>query len=62
MIPITQAHIDGCSYKAVGDAGLEFAEKFVDSGAKVLVPTKLNITARDIPRWQEFRVPPEIAE
>lgn len=62
MIPITQAHIDGCSYKAVGDAGLEFAEKLVDSGAKVFVPTTLNITARDIKRWQEFRVPPEFAE
>jgi len=62
MIPITQAHIDGCSYKAVGDAGLEFAEKLADSGAKVFVPTTLNITARDIKRWQEFRVPPEFAE
>ncbi|HHY37430.1 MAG TPA: DUF521 domain-containing protein [Clostridia bacterium] len=61
MIPITQAHIDGCSYSATGDAGLEFAELLASLGAKVRVPTTLNITARDIDAWSEFRIPPEHA-
>lgn len=61
MIPITQAHIDGCSYSATGDAGLEFAELLASLGAKVRVPTTLNITARDIDAWSEFRIPQEHA-
>ena len=27
FIPVSQAHIDGCSYTTVWDAGVEFAEK-----------------------------------
>lgn len=61
FINITQAHIDGCSYAATGDAGLEFAEKLASGGGKVRVPTTLNITSRDINRWKEFRVPENFA-
>lgn len=61
MIPITQAHIDGCSYSATGEAGLEFAELLASLGARVRVPTTLNITARDIDAWAEFRIPAEHA-
>lgn len=57
LIDIKQAHIDGCSFAATGQAGLEFAEKLAEGGGKVRVPTTLNITSRDIKRWKDFKVP-----
>jgi len=62
FISITQAHIDGCLYAAVGEAGLAFAEKLQGYGAKVRVPTTLNATSRDIDDWREHRVAPGFAE
>lgn len=62
MIEIAQVHIDGCCYPTVREAGLEFAEKLASLGAKVKVPATLNITARDIERWKEFRIPSSFAE
>ncbi|MFC1915005.1 aconitase X [Chloroflexota bacterium] len=62
MIPISQVHIDSSAYKAIGEAGLEFAEKLADSGARFCVPTTLNPASRDIERWQEFRIPADFAE
>jgi len=41
MIEITQAHIDGCCYPTVREAGLEFAEKLASLSARVKVPTTL---------------------
>ncbi len=55
LVPISQAHIDACLY--TNDAGLEFAERLAALGARVRVPTTLNVTARDIRRWEAFRVP-----
>lgn len=62
MVQITQAHIDGCCYATVRDAGLEFAEKLASLGAELRVPTTVNITARDIEHWEEFRIPPSFVE
>lgn len=62
MMPISQVHIDGCSYMAVGEAGLEFTEKMVELGGKVQVPTSTNPVSRDIKRWREFRIPQDFAE
>jgi len=62
MIPISQVHIDSSAYKTIGEAGLEFAEKLADSGARFCVPSTLNPTSRDIERWQEFRIPADFAE
>ena len=56
LIDIKQAHIDGCSFAATGQAGLEFAEKLAEGGGKVRVPTTLNITSRDIKRWKDLHV------
>ena len=56
LIPISQAHIDGCLYAAVGEAGLEFAEKLYGLGAQVVVPTSLNATSRDIVEWSNHKV------
>jgi predicted aconitase len=46
LIPITSAHIDGCLYH--GDSGVYFAEFLVELGAKVSVPTTLNVGALDL--------------
>jgi hypothetical protein len=60
LLPVAQAHIDACLY--TNDAGLEFAERMVALGARVRVPSTLNVTARDVRRWEAFRVPAEFAE
>ncbi|NPV70392.1 MAG: DUF521 domain-containing protein [Firmicutes bacterium] len=59
LIPITQAHVDGCTYASTGDAGIEFAQRLAGQGGRVVVPTTTNITARDVARWREFRIPEE---
>lgn len=46
LIDIESAHIDGCLYH--GQAGLDFIEKLVALGAKVTVPTTLNVSSLDM--------------
>ncbi|MDQ6753812.1 MAG: aconitase X catalytic domain-containing protein [Actinomycetota bacterium] len=46
LIDIASAHIDGCLYH--GQAGLDFAEKLVQLGAAVSVPTTLNVSSLDL--------------
>jgi predicted aconitase len=55
LIDITGAHIDSTVY--IGDAGLEFAERLASLGAKVSVPTTLNVSGLDEHHWQEWAVP-----
>lgn len=62
LIPISQAHIDGCLYGAVGEAGLAFAEKLTELGAMVRVPATLNATSRDIDDWAQHGVGAGYAE
>jgi len=59
MMDITQAHIDSTIY--VGDAGLEFAERLAGLGARVAVPTSLNVSGVDEHHWREWAVPAEWA-
>ena len=59
LIDITGAHIDSTVY--IGDAGLEFAERLASLGAKVSVPTTLNVSGLDEYHWQEWAVPSEWA-
>eukprot|EP00966_Prymnesium_polylepis_P288328 6659979-Prymnesium_polylepis.1 len=40
LLDITQVHIDGCTY--IGPASLRFAQRFVELGGRVRVPTSLN--------------------
>ena len=54
LLDITGAHIDSTVY--IGDAGLEFAEKLANLGAKVAVPTTLNVSGLDEHHWQEWAV------
>ena len=58
LMRVSQVHIDATLYMV--DAGLEFAEKMADRGAKVAVPTSLNPSAIDLQRWEQYRVPAEI--
>ena len=58
LMRVSQVHIDATLYMV--EAGLEFAEKMVDRGAKVAVPTSLNPSAIDLQRWEQYRVPAEI--
>lgn len=59
LIDITHAHIDSSIY--VGDAGLEFAERLAGLGARVAVPSSLNVSGVDEHHWQEWPVAPDWA-
>lgn len=53
LLDISSAHIDGCLYH--GGVGLEFAQHLVDGGARVVVPTTLNVGALDLLHPEHFR-------
>jgi len=55
LMDITAAHIDSSIY--TGEAGLEFAERLAGLGARVVVPTTLNVSGLDEHHWQEWSVP-----
>ena len=59
LLDIVGAHIDSTVY--IGDAGLEFAERLASLGAKVSVPTTLNVSGLDEYHWQEWAVSNEWA-
>src|SRR5215468_2402108 len=59
LMDITQAHIDSTIY--LGDATLEFAERLAGLGARVAVPTTLNVSGVDECGWKEWAVTPEWA-
>lgn len=60
LLDIESAHIDSTIY--VGDAGLEFAERLAGLGARVRVPSTLNVSGLDEFHWREWAVPAEWAE
>ncbi|HEX7592702.1 MAG TPA: aconitase X, partial [Anaerolineae bacterium] len=59
LMDISVAHIDSTIY--IGEAGLEFAERLASAGARVVVPTTLNVSGLDEHHWQEWAVPAEWA-
>jgi cis-L-3-hydroxyproline dehydratase len=59
LMDISQAHIDSTIY--LGDATLEFAEHLASLGARVAVPTSLNVSGVDECGWQAWAVTPEWA-
>jgi len=59
LLDITGAHIDSALY--LGDATLEFAERLAGMGAKVAVPTSLNVSGIDEHHWRDWPVPPDWA-
>ena len=60
LLDITQAHIDGCIY--TGPASLAFAQRLVEWGGRVQVPTSLNAVSVDQRRWREQGVAPALGE
>jgi hypothetical protein len=59
LMDITAAHIDSTVYQ--GEATLEFAERLAGLGARVAVPTTLNVSGVDEHGWRDWAVPPEWA-
>ncbi len=55
LLDITGAHIDSTIY--IGQAGLEFAERLAGLGARVVVPTTLNVSGLDEHGYSEWPVP-----
>jgi hypothetical protein len=59
LLDIEGAHLDSTVY--IGEAGLEYAERLASLGAKVAVPTTLNVSGLDEHHWREWAVPPNWA-
>jgi cis-L-3-hydroxyproline dehydratase len=57
LIPVTRAHIDGCIYAS--PANLTFAERMVELGALVTVPTTMNAISVDRENWRTQGMEPE---
>jgi hypothetical protein len=57
LIDVASAHVDGCLYH--GLAGLAFAERLVDRGARVRIPTTLNVALLDLLHPELNRSEPE---
>jgi len=60
LLDIESAHIDGCLYH--GEAGLDFAERLAAGGARVRVPTTLNVGSLDLLHPELFRGDPDLAQ
>lgn len=60
LVDIEGAHIDGCLYH--GRAGLDLALRLSGRGAKVAVPTTLNVSSLDLLHPDLYRGDPETAE
>ena len=59
LIPITRAHVDSCLYH--GQATLDFVRRLQEGGARVSVPTTLNVGAVDLLHPELWRGDPETA-
>lgn len=59
LLDISAAHIDGCLYH--GQAGLDFARLLVRGGARVAVPTTLNVSSLDLLHPRLYRGDPGAA-
>lgn len=60
LIDVTRGHIDGCHY--AGPAFLAFAERMVEMGAKVRIPTTMNAISVDHANWRAQGVDPAFGE
>ncbi len=53
LLDISGAHIDSCLYH--GEAGLDFAQHLTADGARVVVPTTLNVSSLDLLHPELYR-------
>ena len=54
LISVSSAHIDSCLYHGV--SGVEFAERLVEKGGRVKVPSSLNVGALDLLHPEKMRL------
>ena len=59
LVDVTSAHVDGCLYH--GQVSLDFAERLVEGGARVRVPTTLNVGGIDLLHPDLYRGNPDRA-
>ncbi len=60
LLPVNRVHIDSGIYE--GPSGLDFVEMLLAKGARVAVPTSMNVVSLDLERWQQnSRVPQSFA-
>lgn len=60
LLDVTSAHVDSCVF--YGIAGLDFARRLVDGGARVSIPTTLNISSLDLLHPELYRGDAETRE
>lgn len=60
LIEVSGAHIDGCLYH--GQVSLDYVRWLAEDGARVRVPTSLNVTAHDLARPDTFKGDPVIRD
>lgn len=60
LVDIECAHVDGCLY--VGSVSTDFARALVDGGARVSVPTSLNVGSVDLLHPQNWNGPVDLAD
>ena len=60
LIDISAAHVDSCLYH--GEASVDFADRLVEGGARVRVPTTLNVGAVDLLHPELNRGDPAVRE
>lgn len=60
LVDVDMAHLDGVFYQ--GPAGLQFARKLCDLGARVRVPTTMNAVCVDLRQWRALGVPLVLGE
>jgi predicted aconitase len=59
LLDVTAAHVDGCLFH--GRSGLDFAERLVEGGGAVRVPTTLNVASLDLLHPDRYHGDPETA-
>jgi predicted aconitase len=60
LIDISGAHVDSCLYH--GEASIDFVERLISGGARVSVPTTMNVGALDLVHPDMWRSDPAVAE
>jgi len=60
LIDVTRAHVDSCLYH--GEASLDFVERLAAGGARVSIPTTLNVGALDLLHPDLYRGDPRVGE
>jgi len=60
LMDVSAAHIDSTVY--MGIATMEYAERLAELGAKVRVPSTLNVSGVDEHGWKEWDVPEDVAQ